>query len=211
MSKVRVILLLKAPLTGFAKRRLAAEVGDLEALVMYRWIVETLVDRLSGDLPVVAYVAPGSSVDAVRDWLGEGWEFREQCEGDLGARLEHAFSEAAIEGVDKAVVIGSDCPEVSDALLRSAFRALDDFDAVLGPSVDGGYYLLGCRTFRSEWFQDIPWSTGDVAAVTRSRFRLTQTRCFDLPVLEDVDDLASLKRVCRKLGVSPVVKRRPAV
>ena len=156
MSKDRVIVLLKAPLTGFAKRRLAAEVGDRQALAMYRWMVETLSERLRGDLPIVAYVAPGHAVNDVRDWLGQGWDFREQCEGDLGARLAHAFSEAADEGVDKVVVIGSDCPEVSDGLLRSAFWALDDFDAVLGPSIDGGYYLLGVGGFGRSGFRTFP-------------------------------------------------------
>lgn len=115
-----------------------------------------------------------------------GFELHAQLGSDLGERMGHAFS-AAFHQPGQVVLIGSDCPGYTLDYLESAFAALQDHDAVIGPAADGGYVLLGLREMSERPFEDVPWSTESVLDTTRDRFIELDLRWHELPVQHDID------------------------
>ncbi len=118
-----------------------------------------------------------------------GWT--EQGEGDLGARMARAAQRVLAAG-DAVVLIGTDCPALDAGVLRQAAAALRSNDAVMAPSADGGYALLGLRRFHSSLFEGIVWSTPSVAAVTRARLAALGWATQLLAQLHDIDEAADL-------------------
>jgi rSAM/selenodomain-associated transferase 1 len=133
------------------------------------------------------HYAPGGAGAAVRGWLGEGPVYRPQAEGDLGMRMRDAFARAFSDGAERVVIVGSDLPEISAPLLRSAFDLLDGHPAVIGPARDGGYYLLGMTGMIGGVFDGIEWSTPGVFAATLDRLRAAGVEPAMLETLADVD------------------------
>jgi len=113
---------------------------------------------------------------------------------DLGARLDFAFARAFAREARPVIAIGGDCPGLDATLLQAAATALARSDVVIGPAVDGGYYLLGLRQPVPELFCDMPWGTAKVGPITRQRARAAGWRVRLLKEREDVDDIASLRR-----------------
>ena len=110
-----------------------------------------------------------------------------QREGGLGERLKHAVSGAFGREAEAVMLIGGDCAELGEKEFDRAAALLGDADAVLGPSLDGGYFLLGLKEAREEVLSDIKWSTAEVAAQTRERLAQAGMRWSELPALRDVD------------------------
>jgi len=193
----RILLIFaKEPRPGHVKTRLAAEIGAGEAARIYQGLGRRVVDQLRhGPYSPIVVFDPPEARTRVTEWLGpEGLEFLPQVPGDLGSRLQAAFREGFRRGTE-VVVVGTDAPEVDGEVVRSAFRRLAEADLVLGPAVDGGYYLLGLTSAAPELFHDIPWSTSEVLAATRDRADSLGLRIATLPTLADVDtaeDLAGL-------------------
>ncbi len=140
----------------------------------------------------------------------EGAQLREQWGADLGQRMERAFRDVVADGYDRAVIIGSDCPELGTAHLNQALQALDDHDAVIGPARDGGYYLLGMKALHSKIFRNKQWSTESVYNHTMHDLRNAGLNTFQLPVLRDIDtiedyrDLKEFLPVARPGNLSPL-------
>jgi rSAM/selenodomain-associated transferase 1 len=120
-------------------------------------------------------------------WLGGDLSYEPQLESDLGARMHAAIAARVAAGARRVVVIGTDCPGVTGAGVRSAFAALDDADVVLGPATDGGYYLIGMREPQAALFRDVPWSTHRTLAVTLERARAARLCVALLDTLRDID------------------------
>jgi rSAM/selenodomain-associated transferase 1 len=135
---------------------------------------------------------PPEAAAALRSWLGDDLELRPQCPGDLGARLAEAL-EWAFETARKVVVIGTDAPDIDEALVERAFDALEAADVVLGPATDGGYYLLGLVRMEPELFREIPWSSDRVLDETLGVAHRTGMRVHLLETLSDVDTAADLQ------------------
>ena len=112
-----------------------------------------------------------------------------QAEGDLGARMEHAFQKCFARGHDRVLIIGSDCPGVTTAYLRRAYAALEQTDVVVGPAADGGYTLLGMRELLSPLFRDMTWSTASVLPETLARVAAQGRSVTQLATLIDVDHI----------------------
>jgi len=190
-----VLVFVREPVRGRVKTRLAAEIGDAAALLVYRRLAERAVAAARG-LGVGAEVrilhSPAGAGDAVRRWLGEGPRYHAQQEGDLGHRMRRALDDAFAAGVDRVTVIGSDLPGMSTDLLRRAFALLDAVPAVLGPAADGGYYLLALDRPVPAAFDDVPWSTDRVLATTVDRLRSAGIEPMLLETLRDVDRAADL-------------------
>jgi len=110
----------------------------------------------------------------------------------LGARMAQAFAEAFGAGAGQVVIIGTDCPGLSAALLRQAFAQLVHHDLVVGPADDGGYYLLGMNRLRSELFANKAWSTTTVLPDTLADAARLGLRVAQLPTLHDVDSAQDL-------------------
>lgn len=193
-----ILLFLKSPMAGQVKTRLAAEIGPDAAAGLYRCFVEDListVDKLDGELKVCFH--PPDAKSHLQLWLGERHSYMSQTGGDLGQRLKNSFACAFDEGFSKVVAIGSDSPDLPERFLREAFEKLESHDAVIGPSSDGGYYLIGFSkdSLVADVFAGIAWSTSAVFAQTRARLESQGLRVHFLPLWHDVDtrpDLAEL-------------------
>lgn len=189
-----LLVFAKAPRPGTVKTRLAASVGDAEAVRIYRALGAGVVDSVRDvrGRTIVSFAPP----DARREmeaWLGsEGLEFHPQVAGDLGRRMAAAFDRAFADGAPQVCVVGTDAPGVDAELVDRAFTALRDHDVVVGPAADGGYYLLALDRPRPELFQGVPWSTPRVLPITRARIREMGLREHLLPELRDVDRLADV-------------------
>ncbi|MCB2191654.1 MAG: TIGR04282 family arsenosugar biosynthesis glycosyltransferase [Deltaproteobacteria bacterium] len=143
----RLILFSRLPLAGRAKTRLEPALGPGGAAALQ----ERVARRLAGRMLALAQTMPlqlelcytGGSQDQAQAWLGPEFICRDQKSGDLGERMARALERAMAQGAPRAVLVGSDLPGLDEAILRQAFTALQGSPLVLGPSIDGGYYLVG--------------------------------------------------------------------
>ncbi len=189
LDLANLVVFARRPTIGVGKRRLAAAIGDVEALRFQRGALDGLLRRLAGDprWRTTVAVAP----DRPTDWLEGRARAIPQGGGDLGARLVRVSQRFP---AGRLVIIGSDTPTVTRADIAAAFNALRSHDAVLGPARDGGYWLIGLRRpARGPLpFDGIRWSSPDTLADTL--VRLSGLRVATLRTLEDIDDETSLKR-----------------
>lgn len=191
----RVLVFARAPVAGRVKTRLARDVGDARALALYRTLGALVLQALTAapDRPyqLVVRVTPDDALDAVRAWIPGADAYEPQGDGDLGARLARGTRDAFQRGHRAVVLVGTDCPAVTDGRVREALQGLDTHDAVLGPARDGGYYLLALAR-EIPVFEGVPWSTAAVAEHTRARLRAAGASWCELPVETDVDTVADL-------------------
>lgn len=187
-----LLIFIKNPEKGNVKTRLAAGVGEERALLIYRALLEH-TRRVALAAEAERYLFYSRFVDETDDWSPRSFHKRLQRGADLGRRMYHGFEEA-LSGHEKAVIIGSDCATLTPEIVNEAFRKLDEYDYVMGPALDGGYYLLGMRTPEWELFRDIPWSTDRVRALTLERIEALGRRCYLLPELSDIDEAADWER-----------------
>lgn len=187
-----VAVFLRAPRLGTVKTRIAADVGPRRALDLYQLMAARTLDavRESG-LDATVWFTPVDALAEMRIWLGDGWELRPQASGDLGARLATA-ARAVVPGRGW-MAIGADCPRLDAALLREAAGLIARGVITLGPTVDGGYYLIGGPTPLPDLFSVIPWSSDRVLTETRARIARAGVRAHELPELRDVDTAADAR------------------
>ncbi len=139
---------------------------------------------------VTVWFDPPEALSDMRAWLGER-VFRPQPRGTLGDRLAFGFAEHFRAHPERpAIAIGADAPGVDADIIRRGTRALRSHDVVLGPAVDGGYYLIGLARPRPEVFDAIPWGTAGVYDATRAACAASGAAPAILPTLRDVDTKA---------------------
>ena len=208
MNDTQLGIFARFPAVGKVKTRLAADVGDEAACRVYRAFVETLLARFSvvADRRVVAYT-PADSGDDFRRWLAahaliddDAWALVPQSEGDLGARMQSYFETAFAGGSRRVVLIGSDSPTLPTEYVQQAFDQLRHNPIVLGPSDDGGYYLVGLRDMVPPMFEGIAWSQATVWRETTARLSRHGLAFHALPPWYDVDELADLHRLDEELA-----------
>lgn len=195
----RIIIFAKAPVPGFAKTRLIPVLGQAGAAKLaQQMLFNTLHEAIAADIgavelcvtPAIDHPAWDSASRDIQ--FPAGIEISDQGEGDLGARLALA-SERALVNAEPVVLIGTDCVEMSGGLLRAAAQALQEHDAVIHCTADGGYALLGLRRFSPSLFSDIPWSTDAVSRTTLARIGYLGWPVRVGQMLHDVDEPQDLK------------------
>ena len=185
-------IFVKAPIPGRVKTRLAEDIGPSGAAEVYWRLGRQVVGSTTGagHRTTVWFTPPGEAA-FVREWLdgagGGRVAFRPQVGASLGDRLAHAFAREFTEGAQRVVLIGSDCPGADRRIVADAFRALGGHDVVLGPALDGGFYLIGLTAPQPALFRGVSWSTAAVAVQTRTRARALGLSCHVLRPLRDVD------------------------
>jgi uncharacterized protein len=199
----RLIVFTRYPAPGRAKTRLIPVLGPDGAADLQRRMTERVLNQVEA---LVARQAmgvevrfDGGDISKMSRWLGPRWSYGPQGEGDIGARMARALSAAFAEGAPAAVLIGTDIPDLSAAILAEAFQRLADHDIALGPAADGGYYLIGARRDRYAelaplLFQGIPWGTEHVLRNTLAALATAPVAVHLLPLLRDIDrpeDLAA--------------------
>lgn len=192
----RFILFTRYPEAGTTKTRLIPCLGpegaaDLQRQMTVHTLATALPVKASRGLEVeVRY--EGGSHRRMQDWLGSGITYRRQGGGDIGRRMARALRQAFDQGSEAAVLVGSDIPDISAALLEQAFASLDDNTVALGPATDGGYYLIGLsrRGFRraeAALFDGLAWGTSRVLAESCRRLEGLGVRFVLLAQLSDID------------------------
>jgi uncharacterized protein len=197
-DKIRVVLLTKAPQPGRVKTRLVASLGAEGAAALQARLVKHVLATVTaaGFRNVELHGDPAS--DRFLQFCAAQYRVPliEQCAGDLGARMHHAFAGAS--GDIPTLLIGSDCPALTARHLRAAARLLTtSHDAVLIPAEDGGYVLIGLARSDVRVFEQIAWGTPSVLEQTRDRLRSLGRRWAELATLWDVDDPADYERLMR--------------
>ena len=187
----RLVLFTRYPEPGKTKTRLIPALGPKGASDLQKHMTEHVLNRvrdLVESRPVDMEVRyEGGTQGLMEEWLGQSISYRPQGSGDLGARMARAFAEAFQQGLNRVVIMGSDCPGITEVTLGTGFDLLDEFDLVLGPAKDGGYYLIGLRQEKPELFKDIPWGTAEVRARTLEIANQLGLRWIEVEPLSDVD------------------------
>lgn len=194
----------KYPQPGRVKTRLAASIGDEPACRLYRAFVETLLARFSdvADRRILAFSPPERRAE-FEALAGRCWQLAEQSAGDLGQRMQRYFKDAFERGASRVVLLGSDSPTLPVEYVEQAFELLNKISVVLGPSDDGGYYLIGAAERVPPIFDDIAWSSEAVWEQTTNRLRSLGQDFRELPPWYDVDDEKDLRRLRDELSDEP--------
>lgn len=201
-----LVVLAKHWQPGKAKTRLAAQIGPAAAADVCRAMLEATLLRLDGVAAVrTIHFAPADREAAftalVRE-LGLDWRLQPQSAGDLGARMRRAIEAQQERGAQRVVLVGSDSPTVARSDVDRAFALLTAHDVVLGPTADGGYWLLGVAGAVPPLFDGIAWSTPRVWPQTIRRLRDRGLRWTQLERRGDVDRLPDLVRLLGELDGS---------
>lgn len=192
MMQGSLIVFLKAPKAGRVKTRLGREIGMGRAACLFRLMsAATLEEARRGPWRKIIAVDPPGALFGWRALWPSAFGRMVQSPGDLGARMKAAFN-AAPKG--PVVIIGADAPGMRAAHLRAAFEALGRADAVFGPALDGGYWLIGLARRRPApgLFQNVRWSSSHALADTLASLPKSYTVDY-LPALRDLDNAEDLR------------------
>jgi rSAM/selenodomain-associated transferase 2/rSAM/selenodomain-associated transferase 1 len=213
----RLIVFTRYPEPGNTKTRLIPLLGPEGAAELQRRMTLQAVqaaDQLQRDRPLTVEIRhEGGSSACMQAWLGAGFAYRPQGDGDLGRRMARALARAFAEGCRQAVIVGSDIPGISSALMAEAFDRLRRHDLVFGPAADGGYYLIGCNAacFRNGapyLGAGIDWGTAGVLDQTLDILQSMGASHALLAPLTDVDRPGDLAEGMKALSRGP---GRPAL
>jgi rSAM/selenodomain-associated transferase 1 len=197
-AEARVILFTKAPEPGRVKTRLIPLLGPEGAAALQARLITHALETIRGGAFSSVELHGDPANDPFLQFCAAQYRVPlvEQCAGDLGVRMHHAFAGAsASSGV---LLVGSDCPALTARHLREAARTLAaGRDAVLGPVEDGGYALIGLRRPDARLFEGIAWGTASVLEQTRERLRQLSMNWIELETLWDVDTVADYERLTR--------------
>lgn len=193
MKKDALILFLKYPERGKVKTRLADLLGEDVTCELYRCFladIATMIRDVRAEKMIVYAGDAGLSFPDFPDI-----PCLQQRGSNIGERMNNAFADVFSFGYERCVLIGSDSPDLPARLIDDAFKKLSSADVVLGPSADGGYYLIGCQcsSLYSSLFSDIPWSTARVLSATLRQIDSSGLTYEKLEQWSDIDNLDDLK------------------
>jgi len=185
MNKNLIIMMLKEPKEGFVKTRLAKSLGEEKTLNLYKCFVKDLIKTLNS-CPYDFILCTYGEEKLIQENFGLYNSFK-QTKGDLGCKMHTAFEKMFLKNYENIVLIGSDTPHLRKESFSKTFEALEEKKLVLGPSEDGGYYLIAFNktNYKKELFENISWSTDAVLEQTLQKVNKKDV-CF-LEVLNDID------------------------
>lgn len=197
--KTSICIMAKLPVPGEVKTRLSPAVGaEGAARLAQAFLEDTLrsVSQLDWALPFLACTGFKR-----HDFHCEVWP---QEEGGLGIRQENVLRRA-LEISNAAILIGSDCPGLPMSRLKSARDALEKSDAVLGPSHDGGYYLIGLKRCPLGLLSGVAWSQADTFAQVMARLKASGMRVTVVEPWSDVDTPEDLRRLAWRITTGQII------
>ncbi len=186
-----VIVFGRYPEIGKVKTRLAKEIGEEPALKFYKFSAENTFAECkkikSENILLYLFFSEVKDKASVAKWTGNDFTYFSQSGSNLGERMYNAFLEIFSKGIKKAVIIGTDIPEINSEIIKQSCELLNYTDSVIGPAADGGYYLLGMKNPHKFLFENINWSTGSVFSETKFRIMKNKLSFFVLKELGDID------------------------
>lgn len=202
-----VVVFARPPLPGKGKSRLAEEIGQAKAARVASILLDhALATAAATGLRTVLALADGSGT-----WRPPADVELERQQGTgLGERMAAAFARRFAEGHRRVVLIGADCPALSPGRLERAFAKLASAEVVLGPAVDGGYWLVGQCAPGVDLFSEVAFSSPHTFAATAVRLKETGARWCTLETLRDVDTRADLEAAVADPEISADLRRRLA-
>ncbi len=180
-----LIIFIKNPEKGKVKTRIAKTTGPDRALEIYNHLLNhtrTVCESVTSD----KYLYYSEFIDNNDAWSTEDFHKNLQIQGSLGDKISHAFK-ALVEVYNNILIIGSDCLDLDTEIIELAINALENNQVVIGPTYDGGYYLIGSQGYHPELFTDIAWSTESVCDQTLEAAVKKGLSVFTLPMLHDID------------------------
>ncbi|HYH86261.1 MAG TPA: TIGR04282 family arsenosugar biosynthesis glycosyltransferase [Pyrinomonadaceae bacterium] len=211
MSRPAVIVMIKVPRAGFVKTRLTPALSDADAAALAVCLAQDAVNsasRVASEV-IIAY-APSDGRDMLEASLPNGLHWLEQRGRDLGERLEAITVQAFEMGFGPLVFIGADSPTLPPVFIATAIRSLAaaESDIALGPTEDGGFYLVGLRIHARGIFRHIAWSTSEAYAQTARNAARLGLRLLELPLWYDVDTPSDLQRLRAELSADEEARLR---
>jgi rSAM/selenodomain-associated transferase 1 len=208
LSNNHLIIFTRFPEPGKTKTRLIPALGPEKAAELQQEMTERIASQALNlkkerNVPVTFFFT-GATDDTMAAWLGNSFNYRHQGSGNIGRRMGDAFTRTFRDTSESVILVGSDIPELTTKILSEAFISLKTNDTIIGPSRDGGYYLIGLRAKYSQQliktvFDRIPWSTADVLESSIQRlvesgytYSLLQTLC-DIDRPEDIHIAEEMK------------------
>lgn len=196
-SKNALIIFTRNPELGTCKTRLAKTIGDDATLEIYKHLLKHTAEtakKISAD----RFVFYSEAIEKEDLWNPDFFKKKLQEGTDLGDRMENAFSELFQLGYEKVVIIGSDLLDLMAEIISEGFQKLNQYNYVLGPAEDGGYYLFGMKQLHPKIFKNKDWGTESVLHDTlkdleKSNFYLLET-LNDIDTFEDIEGIESLKK-----------------
>ena len=191
IAKQHLIIFTRYPQPGKTKTRLIPALGAEGAANLQRQMSEYTLSKVkkfqeSTEISFEVRFA-GGNLQLMQNWLGTELNYQLQGEGDLGKRMENSFLSAFNQGAREVVIIGIDCPGVNAEVLAKAFQKIQNCDILLGPAVDGGYYLIGLKRVIGKLFTNIDWGTARVLQQTVDIAQKLSLSVAYLQTLADVD------------------------
>ena len=180
-----LIIFVKNPELGHVKTRIAKTAGNKRALQIYIELMKH-TRKIATAIDTSRLLFYSQEINRADDWSNDDFQKHLQVETDLGGRMSAAFAEG-FKTHEKVVIIGSDCASLTPAIVQEAFEALDKNDFVVGPTFDGGYYLLGMRRFQPSVFENVEWSTESVFPTTIERINVLGASYHLTERLSDID------------------------
>ncbi len=197
--KQHLIIFTRYPEPGKTKTRLIPALGDVGAANLHKQMTEQTILQVK-ELQKIINVSfevrfTGGDLEKMQNWLGNDLKYQFQGEGDLGARMEESLIKAFNQKAAQVIIIGTDCPALSSQILATAFEQLEVFNLVLGPALDGGYYLIGLQQPIGELFMNVPWGTAQVFAKT---VEIAQKLNLSIGYLQPLADIDRPEDICKQ-------------
>ncbi len=187
-----VAVFLKHPTPGRVKTRIAKDIGAVRAARIYSAMAEAVVETIAGQHPFHIFYDPPEKKNEIAQWLGFRENLIAQRGNSLGEKISNAIDDCLAGGSRKVVVIGTDCIELTSAIVKDSFKKLDEADAVIGPCEDCGYYLIGLKQNHTKIFEGIDWSTDKVMHQTLEKMEKLSLKTSLLEQLRDIDSVEDL-------------------
>jgi rSAM/selenodomain-associated transferase 1 len=192
-----IMIFAKAPVSGYAKTRLSAAIGEAAAAKLAeRMIDETLRQAIAADVgPVILCCTPDDTHPIfVKAKVSYNISLAQQGEGDLGVRMRNAM-QSALCGHSRAILIGTDIPELNAVHIRQSAQDLGKHQATFTPAFDGGYVLIGLSVMLPDLFEGVDWSTSRVMEQSRNKLSRLGIQWIEYPMLHDIDEPEDLQYV----------------
>jgi hypothetical protein len=192
INKTGVILFLKLPEKGKVKTRLSESTSEKFAIDFYKLCVSEILKYLNllnkSEFDIYVFFENDKNKRKIMEWLGSHYNLITQRGDYLGERMLNSFRYIFSKGYGRAVIIGSDIPDLSNETIEQAAALLNEHDVIISPSTDGGYVLLGLKKIAPELFENISWSTGEVLQQTIDKIKNAGLSYKLTNPLSDIDD-----------------------
>ncbi len=191
----RLIIFAKSPIPGKVKTRLTPDITPAEAAELYKAFIIDIVGtayNLQCEQVAIAYT-PSNAETAFHSICGQSVSYFPQQGHDLGERMKNAFKHSFARGSKRTIIIGTDSPTLPLSYIQKAFDALKEVPVTIGPTFDGGYYLIGLSEQNCTIFEGVDWSTSRVFSQTLTRIEEANKPLYVLPPWYDVDTLDNLE------------------